>query len=53
MAVFGTRNDNHKAIQTWNNKGVEREVGESWLGETYVFEVEEIAEATEFKEVVQ
>lgn len=53
VVVFGTRNDSHEAIQTWNIKGVEREVGESWLGETYVFEVEEIAESTEFKEVVQ
>lgn len=53
VALFGTRNDNHESIQTWHIKGVEREVGESWLGETHVFEVYEITEVTEFEEVLQ
>lgn len=31
--VIGTRNDNHESVQTWNIKGVEREINESWTGE--------------------
>lgn len=49
--VIGTRNDDN--VQDWHIKGVEREVGESWLGETYIFEVDEITEVTEFEEVLQ
>uniref|UniRef100_UPI00403F719C hypothetical protein n=1 Tax=Paenibacillus sp. FSL k6-2145 TaxID=2976834 RepID=UPI00403F719C len=48
--IIGTRNDDN--VQEWYFKGVEREIGESWLGETYVFEVEEIIEIEEFKEVI-
>ncbi|WP_193767105.1 hypothetical protein [Lysinibacillus parviboronicapiens] len=48
--VIGTRNDDN--VQDWYIKGVEREIGESWLGETYVFEVDEITEVTEFEEVL-
>lgn len=48
--VIGTRNDDN--VQDWYIKGVEREIGESWLGETYVFEVDEISEVTEFEEVL-
>ncbi len=50
VLVIGTRNDNHPSVQDWNIKGVEREVGESWTGETYTFEVEEIMEVEEIKE---
>lgn len=49
--VIGTRNDDN--VQDWYVKGVEREIGESWLGETYIFEVEEITEVAEFEEVSQ
>lgn len=49
--VIGTRNDEN--VQDWYIKGVEREVGESWNGETYSFEVDEITEITEFEEVQQ
>jgi hypothetical protein len=49
--VIGTRNDDN--VQDWYIKGVEREVGESWTGETYVFEVDEITEMNEFEEVFQ
>lgn len=48
--VIGTRNDDN--VQDWYIKGVGREIGESWLGETYVFEVDEISEVTEFEEVI-
>ncbi|MCL1701635.1 phage tail protein [Lysinibacillus sp. Bpr_S20] len=48
--LFGTRNDDN--VQDWYIKGVEREIGESWLGETYAFEVDEITEVTEFEEVL-
>ncbi len=51
VLVIGTRNDGHESVQTWDIKGVEREVGESWLGETYAFEVNEIMEVEEIKEV--
>jgi len=47
--IIGTRNDDN--VQEWYIKGVEREIGESWLGETCVFEVDEITEVTEFEEV--
>ncbi|GIN71120.1 hypothetical protein J14TS2_15950 [Bacillus sp. J14TS2] len=47
VLVIGTRNDEHQDIQDWSIKGVERENGESWTGETYVFEVEEIKEISE------
>lgn len=43
--VIGTRNDEH--IQDWGIKGVEREIGESWTGETYSYEVDEITEIRE------
>lgn len=49
--VIGTRNDEN--VQDWYLKGVEREIGESWTGETYSFEVDEISEVTEFEEVYQ
>jgi len=52
VLVIGTRNDNHESVQTWATKGVEREVGESWLGETYTFEVNEITEIEEISEEV-
>lgn len=48
--VIGTRNDNHQSVQDWNIKGVEREVGESWTGETYAFSVDEFMEVEEIKE---
>ncbi len=50
VLVIGTRNDDHQSVQDWDIKGVEREVGESWTGETYVFEVDEILEIEEIKE---
>ncbi|MGM7682661.1 tail fiber protein [Cytobacillus sp. Hm23] len=49
--VIGTRNDDN--VQDWHIKGVEREVGESWVGETYAFAVKEITEVTEFEEVAK
>ncbi|OMC86934.1 hypothetical protein BK128_09730 [Viridibacillus sp. FSL H7-0596] len=49
--IIGTRNDEN--VQDWYIKGVEREIGESWLGETIVFEVDELTEVTEFEEVMQ
>lgn len=51
VLVIGTRNDDN--VQEWDVKGVEREVGESWLGETYVFDVDEIIETEEMKEEVE
>ncbi len=51
VLAIGTRNDGHQSVQDWDIKGVEREVGESWTGETYVFEVNEIMEVEEIKEV--
>ncbi|MBK3495326.1 tail fiber protein [Viridibacillus sp. YIM B01967] len=51
VLIIGTRNDDN--VQDWYVKGVEREIGESWLGETNVFEVEELTEVTEFEEVMQ
>lgn len=51
VLVIGTRNDDHQSVQDWDIKGVEREIGESWTGETYVFEVDEILEIEEIKEV--
>lgn len=52
VLVIGTRNDDHPSVQDWDIKGVEREIGESWTGETYVFEVDEIMEIEEIKEVI-
>lgn len=49
VLIIGTRKDDN--VQDWYVKGVEREIGESWLGETYVFEVDEIIEIEEIKEV--
>lgn len=47
VLVIGTRNDEN--VQDWSIKGVEREIGESWLGETYVFADNEIiSEEEEF-----
>jgi len=51
VLVIGTRNDDHQSVQDWYIKGVEREIGESWTGETYAFEVDEIIEIEEIKEV--
>ena len=51
VLVIGTRNDDHPSVQEWDIKGVEREIGESWTGETYTFEVDEILEIEEIKEV--
>ncbi len=51
VLVIGTRNDDHPSVQEWYIKGVEREIGESWTGETYAFEVDEIMEVEEIKEV--
>jgi len=48
VLVIGTRNDDHDSVQSWDIKGVEREVGESWLGETYVFEDDEIIAEEEY-----
>ena len=48
--VIGTRNDDCEAVQLWDIKGVERENGESWMGETYVFEYDEISEVTELED---
>lgn len=53
VALYGTRNDNHDSVQSWNIKGAVREIGESWNGETYSFEIDEITEITEFEEVLQ
>lgn len=52
VLVIGTRNDNHQSVQDWDIKGVEREIGQSWTGETYAFEVDEIMEVEEIKEEV-
>lgn len=52
VLAIGTRNDDHQSVQDWDIKGVEREIGESWTGETYVFEVDEIMEVEEIKEEV-
>lgn len=51
VLVIGTRNDDHQSILDWDIKGVEREIGESWTGETYAFSVDEIIEIEEIKEV--
>ena len=51
VLVIGTRNDDHQSVQDWYIKGVEREIGESWTGETYAFSVDEIIEVEEIKEV--
>ena len=52
VLVIGTRNDDHPSVQEWGIKGVEREIGESWTGETYAFSIDEIIEIEEIKEVV-
>ena len=52
ILVIGTRNDDHQSVQDWGIKGVEREIGESWTGETYSFSVDEIIEVEEIKEEV-
>ena len=51
VLVIGTRNDDHQSVRDWYIKGVEREIGESWTGETYVFNVDEILEIEEIREV--
>lgn len=51
VLVIGTRQDGHQSIQDWQIKGVEREIGESWIGETYAFSIDEIIEVDEIKEV--
>lgn len=48
VLVIGTRNDDHDSVQSWDMKGVEREIGESWTGETYVFEDDEIIAEEEY-----
>lgn len=48
VLVIGTRNDDN--VQDWYVKGVEREVGETWLGETEAFLVDEIIEVNEIIE---
>lgn len=50
VLVIGTRNDNHQSVQDWDIKGVEREVGESWTGEAYNFDVEVYKEIEIYKE---
>jgi len=52
VLVIGTRNDDHESVQTWDIKGVEREIGESWTGETYSYEVDEIMEIQEITQGV-
>jgi len=52
VLVIGTRNDDHQSVRDWYIKGVEREIGESWTGETYAFSVDEIIEIEEIKEVI-
>lgn len=52
VLVIGTRNDDHQSVKDWDIKGVEREIGESWTGETYTFSVDEIMEVEEIKEEV-
>lgn len=52
VLVIGTRNDDHPSVQDWCIKGVECEIGESWLGETHSFEVNELIEIEEIKEEV-
>lgn len=47
IILYGTRDDDN--VQEWYAKGVEREIGESWLGETYVFNVDEIITVEEIK----
>lgn len=51
VLVIGTRNDDHPSVQEWYIKGVEREIGESWTGETYAFSIDEIIEIEEIEEV--
>lgn len=46
--VIGTRNDDN--VQNWDIRGVEREVGEGWEGQTYGFEVDEFNEYIELGE---
>ncbi|MGM7683747.1 hypothetical protein ACSVDA_16540 [Cytobacillus sp. Hm23] len=46
--VIGTRNDDN--VQDWHIKGVEREVGENWLGETNSININEISTISEIKE---
>lgn len=50
VMVLGTRNDDN--VQEWYIKGVEREIGEGWEGQTNLFEFTEIEETTEFEEVL-
>lgn len=52
VLAMGTRNDNHQSVQDWDIKGVEREIGESWTGETYAFSIDEIMEVEEIKEAI-
>ncbi|MBU5215082.1 tail fiber protein [Heyndrickxia oleronia] len=49
VMLLGTRNDD--GVQDWYIKGVEREVGEGWEGQTHLFEFTEIEETAEFEEV--
>lgn len=53
VLIIGTRNDDHESVRNWHIKGVEREIGESWTGETYAFEVEEILDTIEIEEVIE
>lgn len=49
VLVIGTRNDDN--VQDWAIKGYERLIGETWRGETYSYEVDEITESQEITEV--
>lgn len=52
VLAIGTRNDSHQSVQDWDIKGVEREIGESWNGETYAFEDDEILSEDEYLEEI-
>lgn len=48
IVLFGTRDD--EGVQEWYNMGVERNVGESWDGETYLLDTQEILTFSEYAE---
>ncbi|QTD41539.1 tail fiber protein [Sporosarcina sp. Te-1] len=50
VLLLGTRNDDD--VQIWHVKGIERELGETWLGETYVIDDLELDETTELEEEI-
>jgi|GEM_PF-7041462 len=49
ILVIGTRQDEN--VQNWDILGTVREVGQSWEGETFIFEVPEIQEYVGIEEV--